>query len=604
MRFWNLCLLWVFLQGIALGQAVDLSQEPALQKPLSLRFIMRPLREVIEHVAAQTGATLGVAKTIEHYKVTLIVREQPAWQILHMLTRVYPVEWRVEENDRYYLTEIAETRNQRLRQQQAQRQALQRALDAQIQRLQQAAQTDFLTLRQQLQSIDAEINRLAEQRPPDWADQAERLAQQRARIGRAGESLLCYLLGVIAQAWTPEQRLRLWNGQVLLASTKPLAGAQPMPANALQWIRAWSPAFDEQPPESAQMLIRLESDSKQLVLALVARMGESTVSFIERLPLEFSDSGSPPTPTTLPEAVGRISLRRTAEAPLPTAPYWGNQFTLAEILAWLADHTDLNIVADAFRVPMPCVEERARAATTVADWLQDVLQTNAVLFESPAHSWLIARHREQAELIPSEIDEPTLERFEKRASNGLSLDDYAELAALLTPAQQRRLEIPTGYALRFDTAPLQNSIPALRFWASLTPTQRQAANERLPLAYPQLSAIQQRLFWDAIEYALLNPTINSGDLVQRLEQLYDPQTHSELAFFTEQWKNAHFVIRSDAVTLTFEDVESYEQTLRELREQGLSVSTEQSSNTQRSLYFGYGTSSAAVYIIDLRVPTP
>ncbi len=592
------------LQGVVLGQGADLSQTPALQKPLSLRFIMRPLREVIEQVASQTGATLGVAKAIEQYKVTLIVRDQPAWQTLHMLTRVYPVEWRGEENERYYLTEIAEARSQRLRQQQAQRQALQRALDAQLQHLQQATQTDFLTLRQQLTSIDAEIDRLAEQQPPDWAEQTERLAQQRARIGRAGESLLCYILGVLAQAWTPEQRLRLWNGQVLLASTKPLAGAQPMTENALQWIRAWSPAFEEQPPESAQMLIRLEPDSKQLILALVTRTGGSTVSFIERLPLGGSDSGSTPTPATLPEAVGRISLRRTAEQSLPTAPYWGNQFTLAEILAWLADHTDLNIVADAFRVPMPLAAERAWTATTVADWLQDVLQTNAVLFESPANSWLIARHREQVELIPSEIDELTLERFEKRASSGLSLDDYAEFAALLTPAQQRRLETPTGYALRFDTAPLQNSIPALRFWASLTPTQRQTANERLPLAYPQLTATQQRLFWDAIEYALLNPTIPSGDLLQRLEQLYDPQTHPELAFFTEQWKNTNFVIRNGAMTLTFEDVESYEQTLRELKEQGLSVSPEQFSNTQRSLYFGYGASSAVVYIIDLRAPKP
>lgn len=590
------------LQGVALGQGADLSQAPALQKPLSLRFVMRPLREVIEQVAAQTGATLGIAKAIEHYKVTLIVREQPAWQTLQMLTRVYPLEWRVEQNERYYLTETAEARNQRQRQQQAQRQALQRALDAQLQHLRQAVQTDFLTLRQRLKSIDEEIDRLAEQQPPDWADQTERLAQQRAQIGRAGDSLLCYLLGVLAQTWSPEQRLRLWNGQTLLASTTPLASAQPIPESALHWIRAWSSAFDEQPPSSAQMLIRFESDSKQLVLALIARKGETTVSFIERLPLGESESGTAPMPTILPEAIGRIPLRRSVEEPLPIAPYWGNQFTLAEILAWLADHTDLNIVADAFRVPMPCSEERARTATTVSDWLHDVLQTNAVLFESPANLWLIARHREQSEWILSEVDELILERFEKRTSSGLSLDDYAEFAALLTPAQQRRLETPTGYALRFDAAPLQNSIPALRFWASLTPTQRQMANERLPLPYLQLSAIQQRLFWDAIEYALLNPTITSGDLMQRLEQLYDPQTHSELAFFTEQWKTPRFVIRNGAVTLTFEDAESYEQTLRELREQGLSVSSEQSSNTQHSLYFGYGAGSAVIYIIDLRAP--
>lgn len=595
LSLWALCTL---TQTGALGQAAELPQSPVLQKPVSLRLIMRPLREAIEQIASQTGGTLGVAKSIEQYKITLVVRERPAWQTLQLIAQVYGLEWRSDESEKYYLTEPTQTRAQRQRAQQAELQALQRALTERLQSYQRAAQTDFLTLRQRIESIDAERAQLEERQPPDWIDRASQLATERAQIGAAGESLLCYLLGVLSREWTRDQLRRLWNGQPLLASTTQLADAQPLPEATLRWLAAWSPAYAERPPQSAQMVIQWNPSKKVLSLAIVARSGEESLSFVETISLAPPDAPSAKPPKPLPESIAQTPLRRMPNEPPPNPPYWGKQFTLAEQLAWLADHTDLNIVADAFRLPASAPAPE-RTALTVGDWVQQALAAGGLEIESPQEGWLMARHHNQAELLASEIDEPTLERFESRAATGLTIDDYAELAYLLTPAQQLRMETPNGFALRFDPAPLQSSVPALRFWASLTSNQKQAAQERQPLQYLQLSTAQQRLFWEAIENALLNPTIPSGDLLLQLELLYDAQTHHDLAFFIDYWKNIAFEIQDGSATLTFEDVASYEQTLKEFQERGVSVETRQHSRLNYYLYFGYETRLAAQYTVSI-----
>lgn len=587
------------LLGWAYAQRVELRTVEPLQKPVSLQLVMRPLREAVEQIAAQTGATLGVAKAIEQYKITLIVRERPAWQTLELMAQVYELEWRSDAPSRYYLAESAAARTRRQRLQGARLEAVQRALEARLRAYQQAAQTDFATLRQRLEAIDAERAQLETEQPPNWTARAQQLATERAQIGIAGDSLLGYLLGVVSQRWTREQWLRLLSGQPLLASTTPLPGALALPDSTLRWLALWSPAFAEPLPQSAQMLIRLDIQRGTLELALVARTGEQALPFTESISLGVGQE----TPVALssepiPDALAAQPLRVKPDEPAPQPPYWGKQFTLAEHLAWLAAHSELNIVADAFRLPTARVEPH-RNARSLGDWLRDVQANEPVALRFPEAGWLLVRHLRQAELLASEIDEPTLARFEARASEGLTLDEYAELAYALTPAQQQRLEQPHGYALRFDPTPLQSNAPALRFWASLSPAQRQAARERQPLEYPQLSALQQRLFWEALENALLRPTIPSGELLLQLDRLYDPQSHAELAFFLDFWKNVAFEIDNGTVRLTFEDVQSYEQTLKELQAQGANLTVRRQARLNYFLHFGYDTRRAAIYSISL-----
>lgn len=560
---------------------------------------MRPLREAIEQVAAQTGAPLGVAKSIEQYKITLIAHQQPAWQTLTLLAQVYGLEWRAESGDRYYLAAPETTRTQQQRQQRAQVEAVQRALEERLQLYQRAAATDFATLHQRIIALDAERAELEQQRPPSWIERAQQIANARAQIGAAGESLPIYLLGALSRRWTREQWARLMSGQPLLASTQPLSDALQLPEDTLRWLTVWNPSLAEVPLRSAQMLIRLNLQRKTLELALVARAGEQAFPFVEAVPLgTVLATAQPPAETPIPEPLDKLPLRPKTPPVDQPPPYWGKQYTLAEQMAWLAEHTNLNIVADAFRLPV-ANRELSRNAPTLGAWLRDVQAQEPVIIRFPAEGWLMVQHQHQAELLASEIDEPTLARFEARAQNGLDLDDYAELAYLLTPAQQARLEQPNQYALRFDPTPLQTGIPALRFWASLTPAQRQAARERQPLYYPQLSAPQQRLFWEAIEYALLHPTIQSGDLLLQLDRLYDPYAQAELAFFLDFWKNFAFEIRDGNATLLFEDVESYEQTLQALRAQGANPSVQREARTNYSLYFGFDTRQAAIYAVSI-----
>jgi len=120
--------------------------------------------------------------------------------------------------------------------------------------------------------------------------------------------------------------------------------------------------------------------------------------------------------------------------------------------------------------------------------------------------WLVVLPPAQPQDAPNELRDDWLSRQVTVEHAIIPLvDDYATLAAQLTPLQQERVQ--SGNARRFvvnsDTQPLVGNILALRFWNSLTVPQRERARrgERLPSG--SLSARQQALFQQAFQYRLL-----------------------------------------------------------------------------------------------------
>jgi len=558
---------------------------------------MRPLRELIEQVAKQTETTLGVSKPIEQYKVTVFVADRPAGVVLTHVAQQLALEWQQASEGRYFLVEPTRGRESRLRQLRASEQQRRSRATERLASLQQQARADFNALHTRLKQIDAELDRLQETQPSGWMDAMSRLAQERAQIADAAETLPRYLLGKLTALWSQAQWGQFWNGQAMLASTKPIPAALTLPKDLLQWVTLWSPNSFETPPDSALFLTRWDGKAGIIYLFLIARADEQALVFTEIMPV-----GDAPVAETVSatlheriESVPEIPIRRRPDEMPFQSPYAQPMATLADHLEWLADHCEVVIIADAFRLPLRTLEPDWNART-LREWVQN-LTRGEMVDAAYQDGFLLLRHRERSTLLTSEIDEPTLEAIEQRAQEGLSLDDYAALAYQLTREQQKRLETPDGFALRFDPAPLRNAVPALRFWASLTPAQKQAARERQPIAYHTLSAVQQRIFWDAVEHALTNPTISTGDLLLNLDRLYEPESQESLAFYLDFWKNFSFEVSNAQVKLVFEDVEEYQKTLREFAEAGISVSVQERERHSYSLYFGYDVRQAAHYAV-------
>ena len=285
--------------------------------------------------------------------------------------------------------------------------------------------------------------------------------------------------------------------------------------------------------------------------------------------------------------------------------YYGGVFTLSDHLEWLAQQNEkIAIIAESFRLPTH-QRDPDRGARTVGEWLLSVQRHEPVQMELNENTVLI-RYQERAELRRSEIAESVLEPLEARARSlgGLTLDEYAMLANALTPAQQRRLEQPKGFALRFNPTPLQGGVPALRFWANLTPEQRKTARERRPLPYEQLSTVQQRLFWDAMEWGLTRPNIPTGHLLKQLERLHDPAASGELAFFLDDWKSVAYRVSNGDITLVFEDAESYQQSLPNLPGGGAGFRMTALSLHTYQFHFGFDTQHAVIFPLVVEEPAP
>jgi hypothetical protein len=124
---------------------------------------------------------------------------------------------------------------------------------------------------------------------------------------------------------------------------------------------------------------------------------------------------------------------------------------------------------------------------------------------------LMARYRAYPLLRPSEIPEPLLEPLERklRAKQEITLDEWATFATQLTPMQIARASgwvNLAGQPVFHETlVPMENLVvvlPALRFWASLSPQQRRAALEGERLLPERMTPKQRELFLQAFNSPL------------------------------------------------------------------------------------------------------
>ena len=372
-------------------------------------------------------------------------------------------------------------------------------------------------------------------------------------------SLLFALLGIVPQAHIS----RLLKGEVLTYSTHPSAGVNAIPPAVGQWYETQRKAQLEKPSTEEQEWYREYLRNRKILRFSVGyRLSSVSNEILCQLGVEKEQTIQPALPrcehrlfqttVSLDEIVSdrsrltrewnqwsesseslRAWLQRLKPLPnrTPRPPDWQpfqeqrymRNFVMPtqrlELLAW---QYGLPIVADAYRLGLEVLIDTSTPLAAI----QSLQNTHWMRREG---DYLLVRRKRYWEWRAVEPPEAPIRELEAKfqKEGTLTIDDYARfVAALDEKPYQWLLESSFSYglytlAVRFPTEPLGN-LPLLRFWATLTPAQRQAvlAGEFLPLR--TLTLPQRKAFEHALEPLFPHPN-----------RLLDPP--SECRFTTFRW---------------------------------------------------------------------
>jgi hypothetical protein len=495
----SVVLCGVLLWGGLLAQEARLQDDSRLQETLALQKPFAPLRAVLRTVQEATGVPLYADRAIAEDKVCVLTRERPAHEVLTRLAQTLRYRWQPSADGKGY--RLVQPASERVREQSLLRAYEQARIDAIQKPLREVMQLLRRYNRQQLE-------KLAEDPNSRLSPKAKGLLQEMLVDPKV-------YLAMQALAALPDSIVsKIAQGETVSFSSHPAPGEFPLPDALKQQVLEYRRATTNH--DIKKITVRLAVEPKTLELQYMIHAehgnGESRIRWdIMRAHSVAEDAlvqhpqnavwrewhsdaeafrALKPTPTRAPTLIVPEPIRRSP---------------LVALIRYAREH-GLDLYADAYRIRLLLGDERERTPQT--DFEQARSQFFWVRLEGDA---LMARYRAYPLLRPSEIPEPLLEPLEQklRAKQEITLDEWAAFATQLTPMQLARAEgwiRLAGQPASHETlAPLENlvvALPALRFWASLSPQQRQAALNGERLLLERMAPKQRELFLQAFESLL------------------------------------------------------------------------------------------------------
>ncbi len=572
------------------AQANDWQSDARLRKPVTLQLPNALLDEVAQELSKQTGVIFTIDPALKEDKATLFVTNKPAWQVLGKLVSLLGLKCE-PKGDGYQLLPDSTLRQQEQAAVEWEYRATRRDAENTLRSWAQLIREDFPVYATRALDIEEEMGKLEQEKPVGWQDRRAALAEQFQQVLQIA-LWHRYLAGWLYRQFPSSVWRRLWNGETIWFSTVPAQGSFPLPVDALRWQAYPAGTI----PRSMRFGICFDETKQELVfIAIIWHGDDAAEPEVEMYthPVTPAPEDKPPLQTrwekwqTSPEEFNRFQQKILHRKSLPAPP--AEQATVADSLRWIAQQTGMNVIADAFRVPVRPVHE----GNTLAEWL------SRFTIEEPGYlriegDWLLFRHAHYWRLRRSELPETLVRQMEqKSATEGLTLDDYATLASRLTPEGILRASESTGYSFRFDRAPLQYAAPALRFWASLTAEQKKMALQRQPLPYVSLTPVQQKLFYEAMVHRLHE---RSNPLLLAL--LTTPEQQAVLAFVLERWREGAYTVAGERISITAESPEEMEQQRSLVPD--TPVTYEQSLKGHIAFYFGLDAQRAVRYEVSIR----
>jgi hypothetical protein len=541
----------------AWAQEANLAAERDLQKPVRVWLKMTPLRDVLREISQQTGVSLRCQDAIQHEKVAIFVEQRPAHEVLTQLAKTLRYAWRKREENGYMLYVPDETRfaDERLSraEQELKRKQLQRAVQlarelvkltpeqvpSELRPLYALLEKELLTAEQYLR-----LNLLSALLPREYdiGDGTKRYDYDSA------------FAAVHCLAKLPETAIRaLLRGEAVGFSSRPANGAYPLPATALfpshmrdtmpMQVRLRNEQGEEEEiyiqvpapnnPDYGSVWLRLSPNESRLEYALYswsARLRFTTGS-IDLGSLaqadhpylrEWREWATPLEQISkrLPNQVRSVN----PENPELTFPQYrwhalhGGQtrlfgkITCADALEWIAFTRRLPVIADAYRTAsvilgvnalqhQPMMVLRALEARM---WLR--MDESGYLLGRVKSYWLLRRYE-----LPEDWLRPLEQKYARQGY--LDWTDYIDLAGKLNESQARYYSRRDGVfydppLTLFDWTPMERSLPALRFLASLPkPLLERALASREWLRAELLPPLAQRRFQEAIADTFPSPEL-------------------------------------------------------------------------------------------------
>lgn len=505
------------------AQAVDLRADSRLEVRLTLAEPLIPLRELLIRFRQATGVPLYAAPEIADDKVCVIAWDQPAAETLTRLAETLRYSWaRATDGKGYRLFQPAVERHRERELARLIRQSWERHITTRLRTL------------------------IRRARMLNYTQWREREAKNIPELD--GNYLEAYWALQVLSLLPDAAWSQLWQEQSLLFSTRPSRDAMPLPDALAQQLReALASDADRRADfrHSEFVSVSIYYSRRTGDLSVIFRGAErneyrlrsahfrlrisdwdSFAASIEQHPLnrEWREWASPPSETQIPplqknEATLTL-MRRALEEPLrPLIAFaWAKQ---------------LNLIADTYRLRLAdrVISEHRLDAPTSKSFpnYSSIMTMPSLLWLRQEGAWLLARHKEYPLLRPSEIPETLLRPLEQALAERkpFALDDWARLAAALTEPQKERLRglqrLLYGVSEQYElNTPLPMgmvlaALPALHFWASLSPAQKQAVLNGGALEYRTLTPAQRALFEQAVRFrgdphALTGPliTMHSG----------------------------------------------------------------------------------------------
>jgi len=204
-------------------------------------------------------------------------------------------------------------------------------------------------------------------------------------------------------------------------------------------------------------------------------------------------------------------LRKGDRTPSNAAGPWPNWPTLGEVIEVLHQATGVEFLADSFvreRVKPQWVTERQPVARLLDRLAQELDCTwrkegSLLILRSRAAHW------DRALEIPERLVRPWQQRAAERGA--LSLDTLSELAAALNDNQALGMGLYWGWYLEGEQSGFSGGYEFylqrqhLRFWAALSPAQRQQALTGAMVPVAQMSGAQRGAFVTALTDPLIEP---------------------------------------------------------------------------------------------------
>jgi hypothetical protein len=498
------------------ANAVPFKDDARLETKVSLAEKDRPLGELLSDLGARLQVPLTAAPDTADDKVSLFLDQRPAAEVLQIIARQLDFQW-TRRRSGYELSQstASQRREATLREKEIEPQL--QAIEARMRLLAQMLPMP----RDGLEARQKEIGqRLAGQDLP--APERARLTEEQQAIADLQRPFAAVALTLFVSL-TPAQLEQLGAGRDVHFST--LDHSLP-PALAEQIHEVVAERMKRMPwkldPEhrQADAIIRLSDFTGPRYLPKTAfqRTVRLEIGFTSGDQRQYAPAlwmptfpPAPPAPTTetktddpaLKQEVSFLAARPQARpgSPPPSGGWRAGLLTVGDIGEALHQAAGLEVVADSFiraRLDSQGLAQK-QPLTAILDRLGNEIDYDW----QKEGNLLLLRDRIYYRDRPAEVPDRILLPWRKQvmAEGGPTLDSLAALAAALNESRARGMHDFWGWYL--EGTPLATGQWAdnfyrsryhLRFWASLTPQQRQAAMAHAVIPVAQMSLPQRQAF--------------------------------------------------------------------------------------------------------------